>query len=212
MNALALLVANTKCVRRSLDLLQVASLMEKAAGELGGENRLAARLSLSPEMVRQFLSARRLSPHVAALVRRRKIDGVDVAYRLSLLIPKEQRVVADAFASGRISGKELRAVVSMRRSYPKMRIEEVIGRIAGTRPTREYAIVLRPFPAGLSAQQLRSLLEGRLGKGNVRSVETATRRWFVVLSVDGKKQLEQAAEAQRTSKKHLIEVFLGGRG
>lgn len=81
--ALAILFANTKRKRRTEDLVTVAEAFQFLVDKYGSVQAVAKKVGLSPEMVREFLAILSLSPQVLDMVRRREIDSLDVAYRLS---------------------------------------------------------------------------------------------------------------------------------
>ena len=87
--ALAIIFANTRRKKRSADLVMVARAFDYLVRRLGSQRSVSQRVGLSAEMVREFLSVLKLAPAVQALVEKRKIDRLDVAYRLSKIRDEE---------------------------------------------------------------------------------------------------------------------------
>jgi len=75
----------------------------------GSRKAAATKVGLSAEMVREFLKILRLPPKVKRLVRTRKIDRLDVAYKISMLPNGEEQIKA-ATQSDDLSTDDVRDV------------------------------------------------------------------------------------------------------
>lgn len=82
-SALAIVYSNTKRHKRSLDLLTIAESFAYLRNLYGSQEMVAKKTDLSREMVREFLQIPTLPDYVKQLIKDRKIDSVDIAYRLS---------------------------------------------------------------------------------------------------------------------------------
>lgn len=202
--ALAALIASTRRVRRRLSLLEVADWLEVARQGLGSLRAVAERIGLSEEMVRQFATVQDLSPRVKKLVAERKIDSVDIAHRLSKLARSEQHVVARARVAGELNSDDVRAVVALRRSAPRLDIQRVIQRVKKSRNIREY---LAYFPVPGGARNVRSLRArfGRVvGSENIRSLSIEGALGTLAVNSQGKRRLAEAAKREGLTKRKLI--------
>lgn len=83
--ALALIFANTRRKKRTADLMTLARAFERLVGHYGSQKAVADKVGLSSEMVREFRLLLRLPKAVQNMIRARKIDRLDVAYRIALL-------------------------------------------------------------------------------------------------------------------------------
>jgi hypothetical protein len=92
--ALGVVFANTKRKKRTDDLVTVAEAFEHLVKLYGSQKAAAKKVGLSHEMVREFLKILGLSPEVKQLVRTRKIDRLDVAYKISTLPNREEQISA----------------------------------------------------------------------------------------------------------------------
>lgn len=81
--ALATVFANTKRHKRVVDLLTIAECFQFLTKIYGNQEEVARKTDLSREMVREFLQILNLPSDVKELIKSRKIDGIDTAYRLS---------------------------------------------------------------------------------------------------------------------------------
>jgi len=93
--ALAIVFANIKRKKRTEDLVTVAEAFDQLVRLYGSQRAVAEKVGLrSPEMVREFLKILSLPAEVKQLVRTRKIDRVDVAYRISMLPSRQEQIKA----------------------------------------------------------------------------------------------------------------------
>ena len=92
--ALAIVFANTRRKKRTEDLVTVAEAFDHLLKVYGSQGAVAKKVGLHPEMVREFLKILSLPAKVKELVRTRKIDRLDVAYKISMLPNREERIEA----------------------------------------------------------------------------------------------------------------------
>jgi transcriptional regulator with XRE-family HTH domain len=83
--AIATIFANTKRHKRVVDLLTIAECFEFLTKVYGSQEEVARKTDLSREMVREFLQILNLPPDIKDLIKARKIDSIDTAYRLTKL-------------------------------------------------------------------------------------------------------------------------------
>lgn len=111
--ALSIVFANTKRKKRNVDLITVAKSFEYLVRLYGSQNAVAKRVGLHSEMVRQFRSLLKLPEEVQEIIADRRIDKLDVAYRISMIKdPSEQFEAAKGIADLRES-KDIRDVIRM---------------------------------------------------------------------------------------------------
>jgi len=109
--ALSILFANTKRKKRQVDLMTIAKSCEYLAHLYGSQAAVAKRVGLHSEMIRQFMSLLRLPEEVRNLVSSRKIDRLDVAYRIAMLKNRDQQITAAKSAANLASSKDIRDVM-----------------------------------------------------------------------------------------------------
>jgi hypothetical protein len=107
--ARAVVFANTRRKKRTNDLVTVAEAFDHLVKVHGSQKAAAKEVNLSPEMVREFLKILSLPPEVKQLVRTRKIDRLDVAYKISML-PKREEQIKAARQSADLSTDDVRDV------------------------------------------------------------------------------------------------------
>ncbi len=90
--ALGIVFANTKRKKRTADLWTIAEACEYLAELYGSQKAVAEKVGLSSETIRQFRKVLTLSEEVEDMVRARRIDRLDVAYRISMLDDPEDQV------------------------------------------------------------------------------------------------------------------------
>ena len=90
--ALAILFANTKRKKRTEDLVTIAQACEFLVDLYGTQKAVAKKVGLSSEMIREFRKILTLPKKVKDMVRARKIDLLDVAYRISMLDDSKKKI------------------------------------------------------------------------------------------------------------------------
>jgi len=107
--ARAIVFANTRRKRRTQDLITVAEAFDLLAGLYGSSQAVAGKVGLSAEIVREFRCLLRLSEPVRELVRQRRIDRLDAAYRLAMIEDPVAQLEAARQAAG-LTTDEIRDV------------------------------------------------------------------------------------------------------
>ncbi|MFC1618759.1 hypothetical protein ACFL45_02330 [Candidatus Neomarinimicrobiota bacterium] len=90
--ALSILFANTKRKRRTADLIRIAEACEFLIKLYGSQKAVAQKVGVSPEIIREFKKLLALPPEVKDMVRGKKIDSLDIAYRISMLKNKKEQI------------------------------------------------------------------------------------------------------------------------
>jgi hypothetical protein len=98
--AMAIVFANTKRKKRTEDLLTVAEAFEFLAGRYGSTRAVAAKVGLSPEIVREFRKLLTLPEGIKQIVRSRKIDRLDIAYKIATLRNERSQIAGAKEAMG----------------------------------------------------------------------------------------------------------------
>jgi ParB-like chromosome segregation protein Spo0J len=90
--ALAILFANTKRKKRNVDLITIAKTCEYLTNLYNSQKKVADKVGLSSEMIREFRSALKLPEEVQKLILSRKIDRIDIIKELSSLKNKIKQI------------------------------------------------------------------------------------------------------------------------
>jgi len=90
--ALAILFANTKRKKRRVDLITIAKSCDYLTKLYNSQKKVAEKVGLSSEMIREFRSALKLSKEVQKLISDRKIDRIDIIKELSTLKDKNKQL------------------------------------------------------------------------------------------------------------------------
>jgi hypothetical protein len=207
--ALAILIANTRSTKRRLPLTVVSKWLDFAVGRLGSYSAVADRLGLSGKMLRQFSYVKRLTPKLQELVAGRKLDSVDAVAHLAMLSPKQQDTVARAIATGRIDTSDIRSVVQLNRANYSRSINAIIERVKKEKARREYVaeFVVR---GNQNIEAILEVVHKYITPKSILRVELEGAFGRLVLTQNGKKQLERAARELGVSKSQVIPTILGG--
>lgn len=206
--ALIRLVGSTKRNRRAKNLLEVAREISIAEKILGNKKTLAKEIGISVEMLREFASVTRLHKSVQQMVKKGLMSSVDVVYRISMLPKGNQLQVARAYIENKLSGKEVRDVVSLFKRNPNWEIEEAIERVKSYRDIIQYIIRFR-IPKDVRKEVLRRKFATILGKGSIISLEIRNNVGNLIIDEEGRKILQREAKKRGITKRKFITLMIG---
>jgi len=210
-DALAALIASTKRKNRKLNPLEVVEKIDIAKKGIGSLPKVAQRIGLSYEMLRQIFSVKNCSEEVRRLTKEGKLDNYDILYRLSKLPKSSQVAVAKQVIAGKLTSDDVRAIVTFHRDFPNIRIGEIIERIKSSRNIRQYVVYFESDSAEIKPVALCSKFESILGKENIVSLHVDGGIGELVLNVTGKKRLQEEAKQRGFTKRELIRKLVGQR-
>jgi len=101
--ALSTVFANTRRKKRPDNLLVVAESFAFLTDLYGSQKAVGEKVGLSTEIVRQFLKILELPREVKEMISDRRIDRLDVAYRISKLPDVAQQIAAAEMAPALLS-------------------------------------------------------------------------------------------------------------
>ena len=132
--ALAIVFANTRRrpENRAENLITVAQAFKYLVNLYDSVAAAAKRADLSPEMVREFLQILQLPREVKKLVSERRIDRIDVAYRLSMLQDPSQQIEA-ARAMAALPSDDVRDVIRLVQ-HTDLSLEEATKMVSESKP------------------------------------------------------------------------------
>jgi len=101
-------------------------------GVYGSYKAVAEKLVISSEMIRQFAKIASLPNDVRQLLNDK---GIDILYRISLLKSDEEKVLlAKNVIDKKLTSKDVRDVIYLRKKRPELTIEECIEQVIRTKP------------------------------------------------------------------------------
>jgi hypothetical protein len=140
-SALAIIFANTKRHKRTVDLLTIAQCFNFLKNIYRTQEVVAEKTDLSREMVREFLQILKLPEYVKELIRSRKIDSIDTAYRLSK-IKDEQTLATVVEKLLNLQTHDLRDVISAVKENAELSIDEATEAVLKSKPRNLHIFVL----------------------------------------------------------------------
>ena len=208
-DALVAIIASTKRKKRKLNPLQVSEKIQIALDGLESLSKVAERTKMSTEMLRQIHSVRNCSEQVKELVRERKLESYDILHRISKLPAPNQVTVAKAVIAGELNSEDVRAIVSFYRDFfAGISIGRAIERIKSSRNIKQYVVYFELESKNIKFGVLRSRFEKIFGKGNIVSLREDDGIGELVLTVEGRKRLEEAAKSKRMRKRKFIQKIV----
>jgi len=210
--SLSLIIACTRRVKRSKDLVTLAKNISFATKKIGGIEKLAQAVKLSVQQLKDFLSVGDLCAEVKELVGKRTIDSVDIVKTLSKLPAKKQKILADHLVKGRIASKDVRIITTFAKRFADRPIEKVIRDYEKSKDVRLYVAQFR-VPANFNNRVgLHKRFEDIVGKSEMRKLQFQGQ--IVVLEVTslGYKKLREAVRKEQTTLKGFIESTVSKMG
>lgn len=141
-NALAKIAKGTKRKKRELNLLEISNSMKSFYQKHKSLDKVAKIVGISPEMVREFLKINELAEEVRELIRLRKIDSVEIGYRISKLEKDDQITLARKVLNQNLSSGDVRAIVKFKIDNPEMPIENVVNRVIRSKDKKIFVVYL----------------------------------------------------------------------
>lgn len=159
-SALAIIFANTKRRKRAVDLMTVAECFEFLRNVYGSQEVVAEKTDLSREMVREFLQILTLPTYIKDLIRSRKIDSIDTAYRLSKLDSGSLSSIANKLAN--LHTHDVRDVISTTQEKVGISVDSATEAVLKAKPKN-----LHVFIVDFSDKNYKKLIS--IAKGQERS-------------------------------------------
>jgi hypothetical protein len=206
-DALAILISSTRSKNRSKPLTEIAKWIKIASATLGSTRKVAERIGLSPQMLRQFESVERLTPAVQEMFATRQLDSVDAAAHLAMLPGKDQLYVAKLLASGGIDTSDVRAVYQLRKEGSTDDISFVVKRVIESKTKQEYIaeFVIR---GSRTVSDIRNALSAYIPLDQIIRIEVEGVLGRLVLTKKGKNALSTAARRLGVRLSQVIPAML----
>ena len=148
-NALAIIIRCTRRLKRPKDIVTLAENISYAEKQLGNIEKVAGRVKLSVQQLKDFLAVENLCSAVRALVRKRTIDSVDIVKTISTLPFEKQKILANHFAKGQFTSKDIRIVTTFAKKFPRKSMKQVISDYEKSKDIRLYVAQFR-LPASFN--------------------------------------------------------------
>ena len=208
--AIAVLIENTRTTKRHISLIAMAKWIDVAIKSNGNINSVAETISLSPNMLRQFLYVKKLSKDIQALFADRKIDSVDAAVHLSMLEEQDQKIVSKEMAEGKLTSAELRAIREFRKEVPDIHIYEIIEKVKSTQDIKQYIAEFVVRSKKIHEQMLKKRFAKVIELQNIVSLTLKGPIGRIVMSKNGKNLLQKYANERDFTKAKAISSIVHG--
>ena len=210
--ALWVIIRSTRRVKRLVDLVTLYQNILYAKREVGGLETLAERVKLSVQQLKDFLTVEKLCADVKTLVEKRVIDSVDVVKNISKLPAKKQRVLAEHFADGKVTSKDVRIITTFAQKFPSKSMTKVITDYQKSKDIRVYVAQFR-VPAHFNNRVgLHKRFEDIVGKSEMRKLQFQGRVAVLEVTSLGYKRLREAVRKEQTTLRRFIESTVSKMG
>lgn len=152
--ALAILITTLKKRKKIPNPLPIAKACRYLSELYGSQKKVAERLEISSEMIREFVYIDKLSKEVKDMIKDGLIQGVDILYRISYRINNPKRQVEIARIVAGLSSPLARDIIEFARKHPEKSAEECKQEVL---KARGVIVELHVIPIKLSETVIKSL-------------------------------------------------------
>lgn len=140
-SVLAIIFANTKRQKRVVDLISLANCFVFLRNIYGSQRKVAEKTDLSREMVREFIQILTLPPYVQDLIKTRKIDRIDTAYRLTKI--KDEAVLKEIVENiPNLSAHDVRDIISTMEENVGTSVETATDTVLKSKPKNIHVFII----------------------------------------------------------------------
>jgi hypothetical protein len=207
---IARLIANTRKKKRPHSLVQIARdirWLERDLGSLKAVSDIPG-ISISTDMLSQFLSVERLCPQVRKLVSNRKIDLVNVVHYMRNFDSEAQQSIAEEVIAGRLSASDVRALAPLHKAVPDLTTSQLVSRIKESRDIKIYVAYFRIPPRLKNIDSLKIRFGEILGHTEIVSFSAKNLVGTLEMTSVGYKRLREAAKKHNMSVRRFVDVIL----
>lgn len=140
-SALAIIFANTKRQKRVVDLITLANCFTFLRNKYGNQRKVAEITDLSREMVREFIQLLTLPPYVQNLIKTRKIDKIDTAYRLTKI--KDETVLKEIVEKiPNLSAHDVRDIIMTMKENANTSVNSATNNVLKSKPKNIHVFII----------------------------------------------------------------------
>ncbi|MFQ5685949.1 MAG: hypothetical protein ACE5GV_04750 [Candidatus Scalindua sp.] len=205
---MARVLSNTLRQKRPNNLVEVANDIELLKQEMGSLEAVSNLVGISTDMLRQFLSVKRLSPEVRKLIKERKIDSVTIAHRIRNFTDEEQKTIAKEVIDGRLTSSDVRALVALKSKLLNLNVEQLISRVLKSKDIKIYVARFRMPSDKKENNKLRRRFENIIGKSEILSLNFENSVGVLEVTRIGLKKLREAAKRDNLSLRQFVDKLV----
>ena len=201
---IARLILSTKRKNREFHLIDIADDIDWLKHELGSLDEVAKIIGISTGMLNQFLRAKKLTKKLQELVKRRKIDSVDMVHNLCKFSPDDQDVIGKAIADNKINTRDLRYLSPLRKEFPNERIDTLLDKVVSSKNIKVSVIKFKKEDLLKSYENFKKDIESIVLPENLLALITDSNICEIKLTKEGEKLLRLEAKHKGKSLKDYI--------
>jgi len=193
---LARLLANTSTLKRSLPITKISSDVEKLIRHFGSIKIVSDKIGISTEMLNRFLAVKKLCPEVRNLVKKRKIDSVEVVNHLSFFSGTSQAVIANLIVEENLTSNDVKVLRAYRRSFPSLSIKEIVERVLKSKSKKIYIMYIN-IPIHIKPDLYLKRVKRIVGNKEIISFEHKQQIGKIKISKSGLHSLKKEAKGKK---------------
>lgn len=211
-NALALIIKCTRRNKRPTDIVTLVENISCAEKQLGNIEKVAERVKLSVQQLKDFLAVKNLCPAVRTLVKKRIIDSVDIVKTISTLPFEKQKVLVNYFIKGKLTSKDIRIVTTFAKKFPRKSMDQVISDYEKSKDIRIYVAQFRLPNSFNNRDGLYKQFIKIVGKDEIKKLQFKRGVAVLELTSIGYKKLREMLHKKRMTLKKFIDNTLSELG
>jgi len=208
--ALALIIACTRRVKRTKDIVTLAKNISYAEQRMEGLGAVAQAVRLSVQQLKDFLAVEKLCDEVKALVENRAIDSVDMVKTISNMAPDKQKVLANYLVEGKLTSEDVRIIVAFAKRFPQKSMTKVIKNYEKSKDVRVYVVEFRITSDFGGKVKLQRWFGEIVGRRQIRSLLVKDGVGVLKVSSTGLKNLRAAVRENKTTLRKFVASVVKG--
>mgnify|MGYP001609104070 CR=1 FL=1 len=204
---IARLILNTGRHIRPFSLNQIADDIISLSKYVGGLKEVSRLIGKSVDILRQFLSVKKLPKDIIELVKIRKIDKLQDVRYLNQFNSNDQKVVVNEIISGNLNTQDLKVLAPLRKRVKDNSITTLIKELKESKDKKIYLFFFKS-KSKENSNKIKLKLQNLLGKENVINLEVSEEVYKLSLNEKGLKSIRNLAkENNLTLKKYFIKLI-----
>lgn len=191
---IARLIVNTRRKKRVDNLFEIAKQIRFLEKELGSLKEVSKTIGISTDQIRQFLSVERMSPKVQNLVKKRKIDLINIVHYMKNFNYDDQNKIAEKLMNGTLTARDIRVIAPLRLIPEFSNIDHTISRVSNSKNIKIYVIYFRCPSENEKFFTIENRFYELLGLENIFSIKKEGATGILEITTKGKKKLQEAAK------------------
>ena len=208
-NIIAKLILSTKRKKRKYDLVSVNENIKVLLNSRKSKTDIANIWGISSGMLNQFLSVENVSSELRKKIENREIDSVSQVHMISKFPQHEQMFIADSIINDGISTADIRALLPLRRKFPRQNIPELLSKLLKSKDKKLSVVKIPKESIKLNKLDIENRFKKIIGSKESIVIEEDSEYLIFKFSKKGERKLKQFSRSQgNTLTKQIQDIII----